>query len=216
MGDVDFAPLLSRAVAAESDQQVDIESDDEPIEDPDQFLDQIDTEWPPDPLNQVDEEWPPVNPMNEVDDLSPNRQRRRPRPIIFEDVVRAGKQHAGARAHFRSRNRRRRKIATEGHTPSASVCQTIFSEAEPISVANFDASTLPTAQGAYGGKTELPDETRGKTRKRSVAELIGLGFQLIKWDGRTPHPLADRMGRIFAVLAGQPGDASYRDSVNSA
>jgi hypothetical protein len=43
---------------------------------------------------------------------------------------------------------------------------------------------LPAAQGAYGGKTEQPDETRGKKKRWTVTELIALGLQLIKWDGR--------------------------------
>ncbi|KAF7328643.1 hypothetical protein MSAN_02472900 [Mycena sanguinolenta] len=67
---------------------------------------------------------------------------------------------------------------------------------------------LPTGHGAFGSMTEQPGETHGKKKKRSVAELIGLGFQLIRWDGRTPHPLADRCGRFFAVLAAQPDDAA--------
>ncbi|KAJ7347683.1 hypothetical protein DFH08DRAFT_645570, partial [Mycena albidolilacea] len=80
-----------------------------------------------------------------------------------------------------------------------------------------DASTLPAAQGAYGGKTEQLDETRGKKKCWTVMKLITLGLQLIKWDGRTAHPLVDRAGRIFAILARQPDDDdSYTVSVSEA
>ncbi|KAF8124622.1 hypothetical protein K438DRAFT_2002606 [Mycena galopus ATCC 62051] len=90
------------------------------------------------------------------------------------------------------------------------------SRSEAITVPNFDSSKLPTTHGAYGGKTEQRHEIYGKKKQRSMAELIGLGFQLISWDGRTPHPLVDAAGRIFAVLAGQPTDPSYPDAVRSA
>ncbi|KAF7373333.1 hypothetical protein MSAN_00542900 [Mycena sanguinolenta] len=210
-----FAPLLSRAVTAEADQQEDVESDDEPINDTDTDMNQIDTEWPPDPFNQIDEEWPLPDPMNEVDDLpDPPAKRKRKRPAIFEDVVRAGKPPTGA--HSRSRARRRHRIATQGHSVKPSVKEAIVSQAVPIPIPKFDASTLPAAHGAYGGKTEQRDETRAKKKRWNVAELLALGFQLIRWDGRTPHPLVDRTRRIFAVLAGQPNDDSYAASIKSA
>ncbi|KAJ6512715.1 hypothetical protein C8R45DRAFT_812004 [Mycena sanguinolenta] len=59
----------------------------------------------------------------------------------------------------------------------------------------------------------MADETYGKKKKRTVAELVGLGFQLIRWDGRTPHPLVNCRGRIFAALVGQPDNDNYSSAV---
>ncbi|KAJ7902391.1 hypothetical protein B0H13DRAFT_1882517 [Mycena leptocephala] len=89
-GKFDFAPLLSRAVAMESDQQEDSEPDDAPIDPLEDPLNQIDTEWPPDPLNQVDEQWPPPDPMNEVDDLlepPPPPKKRKCLPTTYDDCL---------------------------------------------------------------------------------------------------------------------------------
>ncbi|KAF7347991.1 hypothetical protein MSAN_01751200 [Mycena sanguinolenta] len=87
---------------------------------------------------------------------------------------------------------------------------------KPVALPTFDSSSLPTTYGAYSGKAEQPGETRGKKKRWGLEELIRLGFQLIRWNGRTPHPLVDCAGRAFAVLAGQPNDASYTASVTSA
>ncbi|KAJ7898755.1 hypothetical protein B0H13DRAFT_2234274 [Mycena leptocephala] len=43
-----------------------------------------------------------------------------------------------------------------------------------------------------------------------------MGFQLVRWDGYTPRPLADKNGRIFAVLAGQPCKDDYAAAVQRA
>ncbi|KAJ7809273.1 hypothetical protein B0H14DRAFT_3481564 [Mycena olivaceomarginata] len=80
---LNFAPLLSRAVAAEAED--DHESDDDYSDDD---LPDVDAELPPDPLNTIDEEWPPPDPMNDVDDVPPAAQslKRRASPT-FEDVL---------------------------------------------------------------------------------------------------------------------------------
>ncbi|KAJ6467411.1 hypothetical protein C8R45DRAFT_783198, partial [Mycena sanguinolenta] len=79
-----------------------------------------------------------------------------------------------------------------------------------------NADSLPTAQGAYGGKVESKAEKYGSKRRRSLAELLGLGLQLVPWDGISPIPLVDKVGRIFAVLAGQPTAHRYAESVRAA
>ncbi|KAJ7797048.1 hypothetical protein B0H14DRAFT_3549290, partial [Mycena olivaceomarginata] len=92
----------------------------------------------------------------------------------------------------------------------------IVKPADPIVVPEFDASSLPAAHGAYGAKREDDSERYGGKKRRTVAELIGLGFHLLRWNGITPHPLVDCMGRIFAVLAGQPDRDDYRAAVGDA
>ena len=168
---LDVAPLVSRAVALESDELEDAEHDDEPAPPLDHDL------------NQIDESWPPPDPMNEIDDLpAPPLPKKRKRATTFDDCIATGKPQSGP--HRRRAVRRKLQIGAEGHTTPASVRSEVTAKAVPIAAPHFDTSTLPAAQGAYGGKTENADEKRGKTRKRSVAELIGLGFQLISWDGR--------------------------------
>ncbi|KAJ7791778.1 hypothetical protein B0H14DRAFT_2202101, partial [Mycena olivaceomarginata] len=87
--------------------------------------------------------------------------------------------------------------------------------AEPIPT-RFDASTLPTAHGAYSGKVEGKTEKYGSKKPRSLTELIAMGFQLVKWNGYDAHPLVDIHGRIFAVLAGQLRKQKYQASVHTA
>ncbi|KAJ7760888.1 hypothetical protein DFH07DRAFT_1021423 [Mycena maculata] len=111
--DFQFGPLVTRAVAAESDDQEDHEPDDD--------MDDIDVEWPPNPNNSIDED------------------------------------------------------------------------------------TLPTAQGAYTAKVESKQEKYGSKKRRTLAELIGLGFQVIPWNGIDARPLVDSTGRISRCwLANRP------------
>ncbi|KAJ7185116.1 hypothetical protein B0H12DRAFT_1246765 [Mycena haematopus] len=208
-GDIDFAPLLSRAVAAEGDDQADFEHEDEP-----DWLDGIDAE---NPTHQTHAEHLAPDPWNDVDDVieppAPIKKRQR-LATSYDDCIATGKPLTGA--HRRRKVRRLRRIEAEGHVSRASVLEEIVKPAKPIAVPTFDASTLPTARGAYSAKTERPAETHGSRRRRSVAELIGLGFQLIRWNGISPHPLVDSAGRIFAVLAGQPDNETYRAAVERA
>ncbi|KAJ7211128.1 hypothetical protein B0H12DRAFT_1033505, partial [Mycena haematopus] len=59
-------------------------------------------------------------------------------------------------------------------------------------------------------------EKQGRKVRRSLPNLLGLGLHLVEWDGVTPRPLVDKMGRIVAVLAGQPDHAEYREAVKLA
>jgi hypothetical protein len=163
---LDFGSLLSRAVAAETDKDVG-PGDEDPPSDHDAPLD--DEPQLPDPWNKVDD-LPPV--------LPPKRRRL----ATFDACLATGKPLTGA--HRRRKARCLHKIEAEGHRPRASVRSRLASQSVPITIPDFNASTLPAAQGAYGGKTEQPDETRGKKKRWTVTELIALGLQLIKWDGR--------------------------------
>ncbi|KAJ6525514.1 hypothetical protein DFH09DRAFT_936599, partial [Mycena vulgaris] len=80
-----------------------------------------------------------------------------------------------------------------------------------------DTSTLPAALGAYAAKVE-PKKicTHGCKKRRSLADLLGLGLHLVEWDGFTPRPLVDSCGRVIAVLAGQPRHNTYRDTAQRA
>ncbi|KAJ7713836.1 hypothetical protein B0H14DRAFT_3523214 [Mycena olivaceomarginata] len=156
----DLGPLLSVAIAAESDEQEDSE--------PHDALNDIDKEWPPNPLNDIDKDWPPQDPWNETS------AERQPSPRALK---------------------RMRKIAEVGFTPRASTLREHVQPVQPIYAPSFNASALPTAHGAYAAKVEGPAEKRGGKQRRSLAELIGLGFQLVRWDGLAARPLVDNAGR---------------------
>ncbi|KAJ7807197.1 hypothetical protein B0H14DRAFT_3882094 [Mycena olivaceomarginata] len=205
--DFAFGPLVSRAVAAETDDQDDYEPDDD--------FDDIDVEWPPNPLNEIDEEWPPPDPSNDVDDLPPPPPpRKRRRSPSFDDVLAAGKPQTGN--HRRRAVKRAHKIYEDGYAPSDSAIRDHVLPAEPVAAPAFDATNLPAAQGAYAAKVENKKEKYGSKKRRTLTELIALGFQLIRWNGIDARPLVDSTGRIFAVLAGQPTKNGYPEAVGRA
>ncbi|KAJ7041672.1 hypothetical protein C8F04DRAFT_1252603 [Mycena alexandri] len=74
--------------------------------------------------------------------------------------------------------------------------------------------SLPTTFSAYAAKVESKEEKRGSKVRRSLLGLLGMGFRIVKWDGRTPHPSVDCNGRIIAVLVGQPDHPEYRATAN--
>jgi hypothetical protein len=166
-------------VAAKSDDQEDCE--------PQDLLDEIDEEWPPNPLNDVDEEWPPPDPLNQVDDLPPPPPRKRRASVHFDNVVADGPLLSGPhrlKAPHRCRaEKRARIIESEGHTARPSTLCDHIQSAEPLLAPSFDTATLPTAHGAYAAKVETKSEKHGAKQRRSLAELIAVGFQLIRWDG---------------------------------
>ncbi|KAF9019666.1 hypothetical protein BDP27DRAFT_1469549, partial [Rhodocollybia butyracea] len=71
--------------------------------------------------------------------------------------------------------------------------------------------------GAHTGKQDMKKQ-RGSTpdicRPYTLAHLFSLGFRHIKWDGVTPFPHIDSVGRIIGVLAGQPG-SGYAAKLNN-
>jgi hypothetical protein len=45
----------------------------------------------------------------------------------------------------------------------------------------LDATELPATHGAYAARVE--QDTWGSKKRRTLPELIGLGFRLLSWDG---------------------------------
>ncbi|KAJ7343077.1 hypothetical protein DFH08DRAFT_703350 [Mycena albidolilacea] len=186
----------------------------------------MDDTWPPtpppDPLDDVEEENPPPRPP----------KRRRSRSPTFPEVVastqpphtgthrqRPAKPRRVAQSHARDSAHRKAKRAKHkqelGHIPATSTINEHVRLAEPLE-AQLDASSLPSALGGYTAKTKDPDKKHGRKVRRSVAYFLGLGFQLIEWDRFTPRPIFDKMGRIVAVLAGQPPNHAYQATVERA
>ncbi|KAJ7791276.1 hypothetical protein B0H14DRAFT_3500617 [Mycena olivaceomarginata] len=210
-----FAPLLLQAVAAECDDQEDKEPEDD---------DDVDQDWTPEPLNQVDDNgrrlihsavltWS-SDPLNTVDDVPAAPSRKRCASPTFEQVVASGPAQSGS--HRRRALKRARGVETHGHVARPAAIRKYVGPAQPLHLPAFDAAALPTAHGAYAAKVEDRAEKRGGKQRRSLAELIGVGFQLIPWNGFDPQPLVDSEGRVFLVLVGQPRDERYRASVGRA
>ncbi|KAJ7075472.1 hypothetical protein B0H15DRAFT_791807 [Mycena belliarum] len=119
-------------------------------------------------------------------------------------------------SHRNRKTKRAKSFAAQGHAPRAT---TITSHVRiplvtPLRQA-IDACTLPVAHGAYGAKVTDAAERWGSKKKRTLDELVQLGFQVVEWNGYDARPLVDAQGRIFAVLVGQPRDVgwdrAYRD-----
>ncbi|KAJ7737284.1 hypothetical protein DFH07DRAFT_1064788 [Mycena maculata] len=106
--DFQFGPLVTRAVAAESDDQEDHEPDDD--------MDDIDVEWPPNPNNSIDEEWPLRDPSNDIDDPpAASSSSETPTLLIpsFDDLLATGKPQTGN--HRRRAAKRAKGIQHEGY-----------------------------------------------------------------------------------------------------
>ncbi|KAJ7038739.1 hypothetical protein C8F04DRAFT_1255661 [Mycena alexandri] len=65
---------------------------------------------------------------------------------------------------------------------------------------------------ALAAKVEDKAEKPGSKVPRSLANLLGLGFQLLN----TPRPIFDANGHIIAVLAGQPRNPTYAAAARAA
>ncbi|KAF7354764.1 hypothetical protein MSAN_01390600 [Mycena sanguinolenta] len=198
--------------------------------------------FPPcDPFNDLDDldkderPWSLDDQWNDVDDANPSYhrlKRRRSSSPSFEQVVasakpphkaahrqRPAKPHRLAQKHAAAtlrRQKKRRKLKQQhGHVPAASAVNEHVAPAIPLAT-DLDTSSLPSTLGAYAGKVEDAAEKRGSTVRRSLANLVGLGFHVVEWDGITPRPIIDKRGRIIVVLAGQPQDATYREAAKHA
>ncbi|KIK63679.1 hypothetical protein GYMLUDRAFT_103637, partial [Collybiopsis luxurians FD-317 M1] len=76
----------------------------------------------------------------------------------------------------------------------------------------LEATDFAAAKGAHMGKRGTAQEIgtiSDRRRKYYLSDLLSLGFRHIQWDGRMPIPIIDPIGRIVAVLAGQPTSAGY-------
>ncbi|KAJ7113682.1 hypothetical protein C8R43DRAFT_1138530 [Mycena crocata] len=211
----DFGSILANAVAMEAtDQDLDDHDDADDLDDIEEDTTPPpadDTPLPVDPLEGIDLEYPP-DPWNEVDDVRPAPPSPNPAPAkrprtAYDDML-AGKQPLTG-SHRRRKAKKTRQAQQKGQPASASTVRNVVDPAEPVH-STFDAKNLPSARGGYAGKV---GETWGSKKCRSLAELLGMGFTLVRWNGYDARPLIDAEGRIFAVLAGQPRDPTYAAAV---
>ncbi|KAF7326884.1 hypothetical protein MVEN_02582300 [Mycena venus] len=185
----DVAPLVREAVAVKSDEQEDIEVLMEDLDEP-----PPNDSW----LDERDEPLPPP--------LAPNHPR-------MDEVVALG---ARPMSYAHVKRREKRKQAKEqpgGQRPRPATLREHIRAERAIPTA-LDATELPAAHGAYAAKVE--QDTWGSKKRRTLPELIGLGFRLISWDGFTSIPIVDVHGHIITVLVGQPSDPTYARSATRA
>ncbi|KAK0472352.1 hypothetical protein IW261DRAFT_1570946 [Armillaria novae-zelandiae] len=78
---------------------------------------------------------------------------------------------------------------------------------------DLELPLLSVWHGAYAAK---PQKHYGAKKKYTIDELLNKhGFCYIAWDGKTPRPIVDSNGVIFAALAGRPDDPTYVEACNS-
>ncbi|KAJ8692146.1 hypothetical protein PTI98_009484 [Pleurotus ostreatus] len=70
------------------------------------------------------------------------------------------------------------------------------------------SNRLPALRDGYAAKIAR-SSVKDSAQNWTAQGLLENGFSLVQWDGRTPRPLVDSGGRIFAVLAGRPKDPSF-------
>lgn len=142
------------------------------------------------------------DPWNDVDDTSSSvplpKRRRSPSPT-FEQVVGSAKMpHKGAHrrrpakphrlvkkhaaANLRRQKKRLETKQQRGHIPAASTVRDHVQPAIPLAT-DLNTSALPSTLGAYAGKAEDAKEKYGSRVRRSLANLLGLGFHVLEWDG---------------------------------
>ncbi|KAF9494112.1 hypothetical protein BDN71DRAFT_1393806 [Pleurotus eryngii] len=100
-----------------------------------------------------------------------------------------------------------------GRTASARN-QCIVADSAVEHKAQLNTANLPSTQDRYMARP-VPLARQDSAGGRTVEELLGEGFILVRWDGSTTHPLVDSAGRVFAVLAGKLHDASFDGACES-
>ncbi|KAJ4493197.1 hypothetical protein C8R41DRAFT_919671 [Lentinula lateritia] len=129
---------------------------------------------------------------------SPSPSPLCPSPSSLRNSKRAGK--------------RKRKAETEPVQAGPSK-RTIAHVLSAIEV-DLEAQDFDAAHGAHTAKPGTQKQ-RGSNadiqRRYSVEDLVALGFRHIPWDGLTPYPLINPLGRVIGVLAGTPGSGYAED-----
>jgi hypothetical protein len=135
---------------------------------------------------------PTLGPVENRVGLGPGRARKPqawaglgPEPEPGKSLVSSGKSATKAANHRRAGKRRAQtaqQLSQNGHVAHAATIEAHVHRAVPLA-AGFDASSLPAASGAYSAKVENKSERYGSKVQCSLTNLLGLGFQLVTWDG---------------------------------
>ncbi|KAG6809398.1 hypothetical protein H0H92_000408 [Tricholoma furcatifolium] len=123
------------------------------------------------------------------------------------DRVEAAPPKRGKNHRVHAKRRRMKDAAAQKvghHPPTSTTAQAQIAGASNIQTTAAQVD-FPVAVNGFIGLRGGPGE-EGRVYK-SLEEALASGLQLISWDGR---PIVSKEGRIFAVLAGQPGTPGYR------
>jgi hypothetical protein len=144
-------------------------------------------ETPADDFDTIDDENPPSFRPSPPPSPPPKRVKRE---VKLEDIPKRNHHRHGKR-----RDRRNTTIRANGHVARPATLKDHVSDRNAIH-STLDASTLPSTHGAYAAKVEDTRSKYGSKKRRTLTELIALGFRLVKWDGMcvilhffSPHTL---------------------------
>ncbi|KAJ7020576.1 hypothetical protein C8F04DRAFT_1274881 [Mycena alexandri] len=205
----DFAPLIRASTAAEAAADGDDKHEHAP-DDEAEFDTSAQPDAPPPPLPNL-EDTSYLHP--DLDDTAPPPAKRPRVDMRHHMATHQPDIKPPPRGHVTRRLKRNAKIAKDGQVPCAS---TVHAQVRPEATIPTSLATeeLPAAHGGYAAKAKC--DHYGAKKRRTLTELIAVGFQLIKWDGVTSRPIVDVHGRIIVVLAGRPDDPSYVAAIQEA
>ncbi|PPR06008.1 hypothetical protein CVT24_004720 [Panaeolus cyanescens] len=153
----------------------------------------------------VSEDEDPVDPtsqsLSSTDTPSP--------PNVSGPVPKKRKQ---SRSNWRRANKRREKVAKVGHDAPEWVVREHVQLSEPLQLP-IDHTKLDVSASGYVGVRSR--ESKHALRKsHSLDELLAIGFEVVKWDGREARPILDSKGRVCGVLAGRPRGSRFQASLD--
>lgn len=186
--DFDVGPLVQAAVSLEADEQEDIESAMDDLDEP--------------PAPPIDDSW-----MDELDEPTAPRPAKR---LHMAEVIASGRRPLPY-AHIKRREKRNKTIAKDGQRPRPATLREHIQGDRAIPT-QVDTSELPVAHGGYAAKAE--DDTWGSKKRRSLPELINMGFELIHWDGMCV-PCYSILANLLTLFPANPGPLSMPMAASS-
>ncbi|PPR01108.1 hypothetical protein CVT24_000404 [Panaeolus cyanescens] len=168
------------------------------------YLSSIDNDGADDPSHinkDGDQHSGPSQPLSTSDGLS------QPTP---PDCL--SKKRKQSRTNWRRANKRREKVAKIGHEAAEWVVREHVQLSEPLP-SPIDHAKLDVSASGYVGIRSR--ESKHALRKsHSLDELIDMGFEVVRWDGREARPILDSNGRVCGVLAGRPRGSSFQATLD--
>lgn len=101
---------------------------------------------------------------------------------------------------------RQRNTRTLGACPEKRAFLVRHLAAQEPYEADFSANNMPHASTSYQGAQGGSGAKRLWTAQECVKKW---GHVVKKWDGKTPIPILDRLGRVFGLCAGSPEDDDW-------
>ncbi|KAH9841960.1 uncharacterized protein C8Q71DRAFT_854306 [Rhodofomes roseus] len=96
--------------------------------------------------------------------------------------------------------------STAASTKWSRQCHVISAEAIQSTV---ELDCLPVTSTGYSARRNETKAGIGQHEEPTLESLIEQGFDYMEWDGMTAVPILDHEGRVIALLAGHPADATW-------